>query len=654
MSLRRRFHPARFLLSRSVRRRPMLLPAVLALVLLGLACSGHNVYRQAQLAEQMGEWDDAVLYYLEAVRNNPDNLSYRASLMRAKIEASLKHFRKGQQYHEAGVLERALMEYRQAVELDPSNQYAETELRKVVTELRAVSENGRRPSSLAEMKEKNRGMRAQPPILNPRSQEPIDFLFPENTSVVEIYKTVGKAFGINVVTDPKLKDSKIAIELIQVTAQDALETLMRTAGHFYKVLDEHTILIADDTPQNRRTYEDQVIQTFFLSNAEVKDVMTMVRSLIGAKNVAANEQLNAIILRDSADKVKVAEQIILSNDKAKAEVVIDVELLQIDTNRMRDLGFNLSQNQVTASLDLGGEDVPLRLSDVEFLNQNNWVLTVPNFIFNFMKSSGYAQTLAQPKLRITEGEKATLTIGDRVPIPTTTFNTSNVSGANIVPVTSFQYQDVGIKIELEPRVHHNEEVTLTLRVEVSNISSFVQGSGGQQQPVIGTRTIDSNIRLRDGETNFLAGLIRSDEGLSESGIPGLSEIPVLGRLFKNVRTDRQRSDIVLTLTPHIVRRADITERDILPIWVGTETNITFRGGSPRIESRNQGPFDTDQNAREAVRERLRQRLQSLPRGLQRAGEGDEEGALPDGATPGVDLAPAGGPTSVFNESEEED
>jgi len=627
---------------------------VLMLVLTG--CTGHNVYRQAQLAEHQGDWDQAVLHYLEAVRRHPEDLSYRTALLRAKIQASQGHFRKGQQFHQAGVLERAMVEFRQAVELDPTNQYAESELRKILAELRALRENEERPASIAEMKERMRGVRAQPPVLNPRSKEPIDLTFPDPISVLDIYRALGKAFGINVLFDPKIKDTKTTIELVAVTAQDALEILMRSANHFYKVLDEHSIIIADDTPQNRRTYEDQVIQTFFLSNAQIKDVMTMVRSLIGAKNVAANEQLNAIVLRDTADKVKVAEQIILSNDKAKAEVLVDVELLQIDTNKLRDLGFDLSSNQITANLDLGGEDVPLRVSDLKYLNQNNWVLTVPNFIFNFMKSSSYAQTLAQPKLRITEGEKATLTIGDRVPIPTTTFNTSNVSGSNIVPVTSFQYQDVGIKIEIEPRVHHNDEITLKLRVEVSDISGAVQGSGGQSQPVIGTRTIESNIRLRDGETNFLAGLIRSNENQTESGVPGLSEVPLLGRLFKNVNTTRQRTDIVLTLTPRIVRRADITEADLTPIWVGTETNITFRGGSPRVESPNSGPFDSDESAREAVRERLRQRLRNLPRGLQQVdgSEKEEPDALPEGAQPGIDLAPSGGPDDVFRHDDKKD
>ncbi len=620
---------------------------LLALLFFGLVgCASQNAFRQAQFAEQQGDWDEAVLQYLNAVRENPSSIAYRASLMRAKIQAAQEHFRKGKQYHAAGVLERALMEYRQAYELDRSNQAAEVEMRKVLEEMSIETAGADRPRSIQELKDRNRGNKAQPPVLNPRSDEKQDFYFPEPTSVLDIYRALGKAYGINVLFDPKIKDTKITIDLVDVTAQSGLEILMRTVSHFYKTLDERSILIADDTPQNRRTYEDQVIQTFFLSNAEVKDVMTMVRSLIGAKHVAANEQLNAIVLRDTADTVKVAEQIILANDKAKAEVVVDVELLQINTNNLLELGMSLSEYQVSSSITTGSEDSPLRVSDLEFLNANNWALSVPSFLINFIKNEGDAQTLAQPKLRITEGEKASLTIGDRVPIPTTTFNTANTAGSNIVPVTSFQYQDVGIKIEIEPRVHHNEEVTLSVRVEISNIAGEVQGSGGQAQPIIGTRTIESNIRLRDGETNFLAGLIRTDESQSKSGIPGLSAIPGIGRLFSNTSTESQRTDIVLTLTPHVIRRADITEADLQPIWVGTDANITFRGGSPRVESNSNGPFDG--NEREEIRERLRERMRQLPRGLTESQ--DEGGGDPEGA-PGINLVPTG--NNLGGGSEEE-
>ena len=264
-------------------------------------------------------------------------------------------------------------------------------------------------------------------MLNPRSNQPISLEFPQPVSIFSIYRALGKAFGINVLFDPNLRDQEIAIDLKDVTAQSALETLMRAAGHFYKVMDEHSIIIAQDTPQNRRTYEDLVIQTFFLSNAEVKDMLTILRSLIDARKIATNEQLNAIILRDTADKVKVAERIIEANDKSKAEVVVDVELLQINSRPAARPGGQPLQLRHHPVARLrpgrrrrhrhGGRAPPtpagVRLSDLEFINQSNWLLTIPNFVYNFIKSNTDAQLLAKPQLRITEGEKANLVIGDR-------------------------------------------------------------------------------------------------------------------------------------------------------------------------------------------------------------------------------------------------
>jgi general secretion pathway protein D len=639
---------------------------LLRLLLLGLltavaaGCAANASFRKAESAAESGQWDDAVLQYLNAVENDPGNIKYRAALLRAKIKSSQVHFEKGKQFEKANVLERALVEYQQAAQLDPTNQYAAASLEHVRRGLVAQREN--RPNDTIEkMKERTRGTRPQPPLLNPRSTQPISLEFPQPVSIFQIYRALAQAFGINVLFDPNLKDQEIAIDLKDVTAQAALETLMHAAGHFYKVIDEHTILIAADTPQNRRTYEDLVIQTFFLSNAEVKDMTTILRSLIDAKKIATNDQLNAIILRDTADKVKVAEKIIETNDKSKAEVVVDVELLQINTNRMTDLGLALSQYSIGQSLDTGNAGTTtgtgstatttpggLRVSDIPFLNQSNWILTVPNIVYNFAKTVGEAQLLAKPQLRITEGQKANLVIGDKIPIPLTTFNTSNTIGGTIVPITSFQYQDVGIKIEIEPRVHHNQEVTLKVKIEVSNLGSNVTFNG-QTQPTISTRTFDTTIRLQDGETNLLAGLLRTDESKSSQGIPGLSDLPLIGRLFSDKTHTSAHTDVILTLTPHIIRNAEITEEDLLPIWVGTEANVSFRGTSTRAESETEGPFEGNEGTPEEIQDAIRRRIQRLPRGLRN----DEEGGAPQPQPPaqppppGMNLTPATPPSDIF-------
>ncbi|HET9768216.1 MAG TPA: secretin N-terminal domain-containing protein [Thermoanaerobaculia bacterium] len=628
-------------------RRPLLLLPLLLLMLPFLGGCSFTEYRRAQLAEQREDWDQAVIFYLQLVQKQPDDLTYRAALMRSKIKASQSHFETGKRFADAGSLERAQFEYRQAVELDSSNQYAATELEKVRQALARQQHAQGELRTIEEMK-KEAQERSKPPLLEPRSKTPISLEFPNPVSIKDIYRALGKAFGINILFDPNLKDQEIAIELKDVTAQDALEILMRAAQHFYKVLDAHTILIAADTPQNRRAYEDLVIQTFFLSNSDVKDVMTMLRTLVDAKKLAANERLNAIILRDSIDRVKVAERLIETNDKARAEVVVDVELLQINSRKARTLGTALSSYSISQGF-MPGLDVDtttpgtqLGVDDLAFLNRSSWALTIPTFIYSFVKANTDAQVLARPQLRISEGEKAALIIGDKIPIPTTTFNTSNTVGGSIVPITSFQYQDVGIKINIEPRVHHNLEVTLKLHVEVSQLNGTVTLSG-QEQPIIGTRQVDTVIRLKDGETNFLAGLLRSDETSGTEGIPGLSEIPIIGRLFSREIRDAQRTDVVLTMTPHIIRRSDIVEADLEPIWVGTEQNITFRN-SPRVESEVEGgPFDEGTAAADRVRELIRQRVQELPPGLEEGGydaAGQEVAPEKEQQPPqGIDLVP---------------
>jgi general secretion pathway protein D len=628
--------------TRSRRTRILTAALITAAAVLAAGCATYRTQRQAQTAEAREDWDQAVVHYMDLAAKDPGNLRWRSALLRAKLRASQNHFSAGRRFLEAGVPERAMIELQQAVQLDPTNQYAQVELDKVRAELEAPK-NGEAPQpSLDELKKEAAQIKPQPPMLNPRSRSPISLEFPKPQSLFAIYQALGKAFGINILFDPQLRDQDMAIELRDVNAQTALETLMRAAGQFYKVIDEHTILIAQDTPQNRKTYEDLVIQTFFLSNAEVKDVVALLRSMIGSRNITPNEQLNAVTIRDTIDKVRIAQQLVQAIDKAKSEVVIDVELIQVNTSKLRDLGVSLSSNEITQTLDLG-ENVPIRLSDLRYLNQNSWSLTIPSILYDFVKTNSDAQLLAKPQVRITEGEKADLHIGDKVPIPVTTFNTQQTVGGNIVPITSFQYQDTGIRINIEPRVHHNKEVTLKLKIEVSQITGYQDAGGGQRQPIIGTRTIESTIRLKDGETNFLAGLIRTDESNGETGIPGLSDIPILGRLFGRTTTNVQRTDVMLTLTPHIIRSPDITEADLLPIWVGTEANLTFRGGSPRVESETEGPFDTEeQDNKTRLEQKIRQQLQQLPPGLRQP-----EANPATGNPAGTNLAPASGPSNPF-------
>jgi general secretion pathway protein D len=567
------------------------------LLLLGVtlvsSCATYRFTRRASEAVRLENWDAAVYYYLEALARDPSNVAFKMGLQRARLKAAENHFKRGMAFKQASELQRAQTELELAAQLDPTHQYAEVELEKVRKDLVVLSQEGG-VAKLAEMKKEAAEMKIKPPALNPASDEPLSLSFPTERSVKDIYKAIGQAFGINILFDPKLRDSKLSIDLKGVTAREALEAVMQASGHFYKVLDEKTVIVVEDTPQNRRDYEDLVVKTFFLSNADVKDVNNMLRALIDARRIAVNEQLNSIVIRDTADKVAIAERLINANDKSKAEVLVDVELLQINTTKLRDIGTTLAgpgSNNYSygfsidpTKLGATGTGTSVPLSNLDMITRSMWLTTLPSLQVNLIKSAGEAETLAQPQLRITEHEKANLVIGDKVPIPTTTFNTSTTIGTNIVPITSFQYQDVGIKLEIEPRVHHNNEVTLKLKVEVSELGAPVTVSTGQTQPDIITRSIDSTIRLKDGETSLLAGLTKVAKQTNRSGMPWLYDLPIIGGLFGDTSKSVQKTDLVLTLTPHIIRYPDITEEDLAPLWVGTENRVTIFGNSPRVRS----------------------------------------------------------------------
>ena len=614
--------------------------ALMLLVLMPAAwsCSSYSAYQSARKAESEKNWDAAVTSYERALEVDPENTRFRISLQRARLEAARGHFEKGKTFIAAArtapagdqvrLYRLAATELELSVRLDPTNQYAAVEMSKVIDFLESVR-RANDANSVDEVKRRSRNnvTKAQPPALNPASDDPISLSFPRETPVKDIYRALGNAFGINVLFDQAVKDDRITIELRDVTAQQALERVMQAANHFYKVLDEKTIIVVPDNPQARRDYEDLVIRTFYLSNGDAEQVTNVVRTMIEARNVFPLKALNAITIRDTADKVRIAEKIIEANDKAKAEVVVDVELIQLDLSKLRDIGFAISGGSAAnptavTPLTLGADGLPLVGGDgktVPFTGgtleqiansigsaanlKSGLSFAIPTASYSLLKTVTNSELLANPELRISEGEKATLHIGQKIPVPVSTFTSVAPGQPNTgtyAPVTSYQYQDVGIKVSMEPRVHHNREVTLKLTVEVSNQGDPVTVEGFLPQPTFATRTIESTIRLKDGETNFLAGLIQSTKEDGNTKTPFLGDLPVIGRLFTRNHRGELRTDLVMTMTPHIVRIPDITEDDVAPMWVGTTNNITFRGVSPRIESQSgNDPFVAPAPARSA-------------------------------------------------------
>src|SRR6266851_5148660 len=445
-----------------------LLAALLAITTAG--CVSFNAYQRGLTAERQKNWDEAVIQYEKALEIDPDNLRYRINLNRAKLEASRVHFEKGKTLRAAALAAKGAEQTRLAqlaaselevtVKLDSTNQFAAVELEKAVTMIQEANRATTENITIDELKRRVSARsvtKAQPPQLNPASQQPISLSFPRETPVKDIYRALGNAFGINVLFDQAVKDDRVSIELRDVTAQQALERVMQAANHFYKVLDEKTIIIVPDNPQARRDYEDLVIRTFYLSNGDAEQVTNVVRTMIEARNVFPLKALNAITIRDTADKVRIAEKIIQANDKAKAEVVVDVELLQLDLDKTRDLGFVINGYGSTSAGTLqpmqpststaGSPTLPLTqgtLADLRRLNSGLFSFSIPNASYTALKAMGSTQLLANPQMRISEEEKATLHIGSRIPVPVSTFTSvSTTTSGTFAPVTSYQYQDVG-------------------------------------------------------------------------------------------------------------------------------------------------------------------------------------------------------------------
>ena len=561
------------------------LVALLTLLLLLSGCAAQKAYNQAERDVRRENLDAAVLGYSKAVALDPGNTRYTVALGRAKLLSSSQHFVKAQRYHSAGQLELAIAEYQQTLLLNPGNEHATNELAEAIKELR-VSQSG--PSEIEELKARAARRRLGPPQLDPNSNIPILMNFKE-TETKKIFDAVGKVAGINFIFDEKVDDDKpLTLDIGNVSFAKALNILMLRTKNDYKVIDEHTLLIYPDSRQKRQEYEDQVIRTFFLSNADPKTVTTLLRSLLQSRQIAENADLNSITIKDTPSKVAIAERIINANDKSKGEVIIDVELLEINRAVAETIGIDLSSK--TFSLGFGDGQEVLPLNQLSQLGKTaNWTVgVIPSVILNFLKSDSETKTIAKPQLRVAEGEQAEILIGDRVPIPSTSFNTSQTVGGNIVPITSFTYQNVGITVQIEPRVHHNKEVTLKVQVEISQISSFVETGPGQSQPIIGTRQIQTVLRLRDGETNVIAGLIQSSEQDTLSGVPGLINVPGLRRIFSNTSKQLTETDIIMTMTPRIVRIPNITEEDLMTLWVGTEDKTVLRG--PAVGVGGVGPF----------------------------------------------------------------
>lgn len=561
-------------------KRHQLLSCLIVLALLqSFGCAAQRAYRRAQEASRRGEWDRAVGQYMIALNKKPENPQYRTGFERARLAASQFHFQKAKQLVETRNYEQAIIEFSIALNFDPTNQFITNELaatkklyerelnRKELTEIEKAKEEAKRKMQLYK-------------VLGPEAETIIPSLRFRDDSLKHILDALGQLAGINIVYDSDFRDQEFSVSQDNIKFRDALQQILVANRLYYKPLDQSTILIIPDNPQKRRQYDEQVIQTFYLSNAELNDVLNMVRSVMQIQRIATNPQLNAITIRDTPDKVAIVQKIIEANDKSRSEVLLDVEILEVDRDQSKTYGINLDSYNVTQSLVINETTGQIFGNQIPAIDAAAWSFTVPSIIYGALATDQRTKILAKPQIRASEGQQVTVRLGDRVPIPVTNIQVPGQTPtptANIITTTSFQLTDVGINIDVTPRVHHNREITLTMRFELTSITAPGVGS---LPPTLGNRTVNTVIRLKDGETNLLAGLLRRDERKSLRGVPGIINIPFIREVFAANDKTLSEKDVIFTITPHILRTPNVTEDDLSPIWIGTEDDIRLKSAHP--------------------------------------------------------------------------
>jgi general secretion pathway protein D len=605
--------------NRALKKLGVELGVVLALALVASGCAAGRAFKAGDEAMKAGDPDQAVAYYRTAVQASPDNPNYKIALERAMQSASRAHFEKARDFEEQDQLEAARGEYRLASEYDSSNRTAASKVIALDQILRQRAEAARPRPIIEQLREKARTASA-PPILNPASREPLN-VRANNSSARDLINFVGASTGINVTYDRELTDRAITLQLDGITLEQALNQIMTMAGFAYKVQTERSIFVFPDTQQKHLIYDDQVIQTFYVSHADATELSQILSAIIRLPGIPVqpiiqvNKANNTITVRASTNVAQILEKMIAQHDKPKAEIVIDVEILEVNRARAKQYGLSLSEyaiggvfspevaptgaNTVTIQpgqngnqqTGTGGQSTgpsavrsspPFNLNTITGgISTADFYLAVPTFLIKMLESDTSSKLIAKPQLRGAEGAKLELKLGERIPVIQTSYTPLATGGAGVNPLSSYNYQDVGVNITMSPRVTLDGDIIMDLVLDNSALGPNVLVAG-LGVPSFQQRTVTTRLRLRDGESNLLAGLLREDERKSLSGFPGAIHVPILKQLFSANDNSINQTDIVMLLTPHIIRTPEITENDLKPIYIGSQQNLGVGGAPPLI------------------------------------------------------------------------
>lgn len=566
--------------------------AILCLSLQAKTRKGDRFLRDGRLAEAKGDWDTALQLYEQAYDEDPMDAGYMAVMRRGRFQTSQKHVDAGQKLRTTGQLEEALQEFQKALIADPSSAIALQEIKRVQDMLAAGTANVRpedRGLTPAERIRRDSAERVES-MMEPPALKPTNIVIPvlkmNNQPPRVLYDTVAKLAGVNVVFDSQYTPPtrNFNVDLTNTTAEQAFDYLATLTRTFWKAITPNTIFVAEDNVTKRRDYEDDVVKVFYVTNAtsvqEFQEIATAIRTVAEIRRVFTYNAQRAMIVRDTVDKVALAEKLIHDLDKPKSEVVVDVIVMEANTKYTRDLAAAIASSGLSMPVTFTGGTTTATsaagtaaagsnsttLNRLGRLSSNQFTTSLPGALLQALLTDNRTKVLNNPQLRASDGQKVSLKIGDRIPYATGSFQTNTAAA---LVSTQFNYADVGVNVDITPQVHSADEVTLHVEVTVSSVVERIS-IGGIEQPVIGQRSSIADIRLREGEVNILSGLSQTQDSTTITGLPGLVNIPVLGRLFGSEKKFVARGDMMIALIPHIVRTPDYTAENLRGIYAGTD------------------------------------------------------------------------------------
>jgi general secretion pathway protein D len=560
--------------------------------------SADSYFKNGESAEAREDYDAAFDNYQKAYAKNPKDLRFRTALARVRVTDSSMHLSKGRKLVDAGDEQGALVEFLHAAEIDPGNEAAQQEIARVRQKQGELVPQGETGLPEEAGKEELESMGA-PVELKPLSNEPLTLHMTEDTKV--IYQAVGKAAGVNILFDPAYASKRIQVDLNNVSLTDALRIVGTISSTFWRPVTANTIFVAENNAAKRRDLDEQAVQTFYLSNAwqqtDLTDVQTAIRNVLaGQFKVYAVASQNAIVCRGTPDELLLAQKLIDDLDKARAEVVVDIAILEVSKNWERTLGISwpssigvalqpptssststtTTTNGTTGTTGTTSTGTTPTLYDLAHLKATNFAVTIGSAQANLLLTDSNTKILDNPRIRSTDQQKATMKIGTRIPIATGSYQTGAATAVvSSLVNTQFTYIDVGVNIEMTPTIHLDHDVTLKIKIEDSSEDGSVTISG-VTEPIIAQKTSEQVIRLREGEASVLSGMLDKSDIVSWSGIPGLSSIPVLKYLFGSKDHTITDNEIVFLVVPHIVRSQTLDRMNLRAIDTGSGASIDLR------------------------------------------------------------------------------